>query len=171
MSVDALFMKEVKEDDKVIVKQIRNTIPINRAIFIDSTWHQTKAIYKDQRLRDLQCVILKSRISQFWRHQKKIPRWYLATIEAIHQFLVELHTCAFGALPEYVDIKNAGKEIINEVNSMNDTTQCHINELSKLDQRYKGQYDDLLYFFKYMYEKIHTMYDHDQLWAYKRPLM
>ncbi|XP_012143570.2 tRNA-uridine aminocarboxypropyltransferase 1 [Megachile rotundata] len=170
MSVDSLFMKEIKKDDKVIVKQIRNTIPITRAIFIDSTWHQTKAIYKDQRLRDLQCVILKSRISQFWRHQKKSPRWYLATIEAIHQFLVELHTCAYGILPEYADINNAGKEIINEVNSMNDTTQCHINELSKLDQRYKGQYDDLLYFFKYMYEKIHTMYDHDQLWAYKRPL-
>ncbi|OAD57579.1 DTW domain-containing protein 1 [Eufriesea mexicana] len=133
-SVDSLFVKQVEENNRTITNRIGDAFPIKRAIFIDSTWHQTKAIYKDQRLRDLHCIVLKSRISQFWRHQKKSPRWYLATIEAIHQFLVELHTCAF-------------------------------------DQRYKGQYDDLLYFFKYMYEKIHTIYDHDQLWAYKRPLI
>ncbi|XP_034189985.2 tRNA-uridine aminocarboxypropyltransferase 1 [Osmia lignaria lignaria] len=168
VTVESLFMKEVKVNDEIIVNQVIDTFPIKRAIFIDSTWHQTKAIYKDQRLRDLQCVILKSRISQFWRHQKKSPRWYLATIEAIHQFLVELHACAFGILPEYANLNNSEDETLNEENSINDPDT---NEVSKLDQRYKGQYDDLLYFFKYMYDKIHTMYDHDQLWAYKRPLM
>ncbi|KAK1132117.1 hypothetical protein K0M31_016252 [Melipona bicolor] len=159
-SVDSLFIKKVEEDNKIITNRIKNAFPIKRAIFIDSTWHQTKAIYKDQRLRDLHCVILKSRISQFWRHQKKSPRWYLATIEAIHQFLVELHTSAFGAIQGYA-----------EENSANNVMHQHANELPEIDERYKGQYDDLLYFFKYMYEKIHTIYDHDKLWAYKRPLM
>ncbi|XP_043260443.1 tRNA-uridine aminocarboxypropyltransferase 1 [Colletes gigas] len=149
ISIESLFENKFKQGNNRIINRTKNTFPIKRAIFIDSTWHQTKTIYKDQRLRDLQCVILKSRISQFWRHQKKSPRWYLATIEAIHQFLVELHTCAFGTIEGYTDIE----------------------DIPETDQRYKGQYDNLLYFFKYMYEKIHTIYDHDRLWAYKRPLI
>ncbi|XP_078038667.1 tRNA-uridine aminocarboxypropyltransferase 1 [Augochlora pura] len=157
-TIESLFEHEVKQGDQIIIKRTRNAFPVKRAVFIDSTWHQTKAIYKDQRLRDLQCVILKSRISQFWRHQKKSPRWYLATIEAIHQFLVELHTCAYGIIDGYADMENSVIRSIRE-------------ELPEMDQRYRGQYDNLLYFFKYMYEKIHTMYDHDQLWAYKRPLL
>ncbi|KOC63937.1 DTW domain-containing protein 1 [Habropoda laboriosa] len=171
VTVDSLFTKVVIEDNEIITKRIKNMIPIKKAIFIDSTWHQTKAIYKDQRLRDLQCVILKSRISQFWRHQKESPRWYLATIEAIHQFLIELHTCAFGMVQGYASIKSSEEKAVNEENSTNNIAQQYVNELPEMDQRYRGQYDDLLYFFKYMYEKIHTMYDHDKLWAYKRPLM
>ncbi|XP_017877395.1 DTW domain-containing protein 1 [Ceratina calcarata] len=164
MTVDSLCIKEMNQDGKRVAYKIQDTFPIKRAIFIDSTWHQTKAIYKDQRLRDLRCVILKSRISQFWRHQKKSPRWYLATIEAIHQFLVELHTCAFGTVPEYATTNN------NEGNCIENSIGQSKNKLPDTDQRYRGQYDDLLYFFKYMYEKIHTVYDHDKLWAYKRPL-
>ncbi|XP_076280912.1 tRNA-uridine aminocarboxypropyltransferase 1 [Lasioglossum baleicum] len=157
-TIESLFEEEVRHGDKIAINTMKNAFPIKRAIFIDSTWHQTKAIYKDQRFRDLQCVILKSRISQFWRHQKKSPRWYLATIEAIHQFLVELHTCAFGIIDGYADMENSVVRSIKE-------------ELPETDQRYRGQYDNLLYFFKYMYEKIHSMYDHDKLWAYKRPLI
>ncbi|XP_076752369.1 tRNA-uridine aminocarboxypropyltransferase 1 [Xylocopa sonorina] len=165
VTVDSLFTKEIQEGNKVVTTRIKNVFPIKRAIFIDSTWHQTKSIYKDQRLRDLRCVILKSRISQFWRHQKKSPRWYLATIEAIHQFLVELHTCAFGIVQGYASTNDIAEDFTDNV------IYQHMNKLPDTDQRYRGQYDDLLYFFKYMYEKIHTMYDHDRLWAYKRPLI
>ena len=49
--MDSLFIKKVEEDNKIIMNRIKNAFPIKRAIFIDSTWHQTKAIYKDQRLR------------------------------------------------------------------------------------------------------------------------
>lgn len=164
MTVDSLCTKEINEDGKIVTYKIRDRFPVKRAIFIDSTWHQTKAIYKDQRLRDLKCVILKRRISQFWRHQKKSPRWYLATIEAIHQFLIELHTCAFGIVSEYATTNN------NKGNCTENIIDQSNNKLPDTDQRYRGQYDDLLYFFKYMYEKIHTVYDHDKLWAYKRPL-
>ena len=104
---------------------------------------------------------MKSRISQFWRHQKKSPRWYLATIEAIHQFLVELHTSAFGEIENYADVEDR---------LTTKDTKTVVKE-SDLFQPYNGQYDNLLYFFKYMYEKIHLIYDHDKLWAYKRPLI
>ncbi|XP_067014530.1 tRNA-uridine aminocarboxypropyltransferase 1 [Anabrus simplex] len=107
--------------------------PITRAIFIDSTWNQSRGIFKDPRLHSLPCVVLEHRLSQFWRHQNGSPRWYLATIEAVHQFLVELH---------------------GQTES----------------ESYSGQYDNLLYFFKYMYHKIHTLYDHEDLKAYKRSM-
>ncbi|XP_043504439.1 tRNA-uridine aminocarboxypropyltransferase 1 [Polistes fuscatus] len=163
VSIGSLLVKEVKQDGKSFLERIgRNEYPIKRAIFIDSTWHQTKSIYKDQRLRDLRCIILKSRMSQFWRHQKKSPRWYLATIEAIHQFLVELHTCAFDIVECTYREENKDNFKIGELNTSN---------VSNSNQKYDGRYDNLLYFFKYMYEKIHTIYDHEKLLAYKRPLI
>ncbi|XP_029172787.1 DTW domain-containing protein 1 [Nylanderia fulva] len=163
VSVEALFAKRREQND-ILANGTESVFPIKRAIFIDSTWQQTKAIYKDQRLRELRCVILKSRISQFWRYQKKSPRWYLATIEAIHQFLVELHTCALGA--EYVDIHNS----LLDKKQNSTTTDKEMEECLEINQKYCGQYDNLLYFFKYMYDKIHSIYDHDKLQAYKRPL-
>ncbi|XP_043269623.1 tRNA-uridine aminocarboxypropyltransferase 1 isoform X2 [Venturia canescens] len=153
-TVEQLCTSEYRQGIEYCGKETQGTLPITRAVFIDSTWHQTKAIYKDQRLRDLPCVILKSRISQFWRHQKKSPRWYLATIEAIHQFMVELHECAFATTEDHVSRSSANSQASLPVT-----------------KPYSGEYDNLLYFFKYMYEKIHTIYDHDKLWAYKRPLL
>lgn len=74
---------------------------ISKAVFIDSTWNQSRGIYKDQRLREIPCVVIQSRISQFWRHQHGSPRWFLATIEAVHQFLVEFHIiCELGVRKE-----------------------------------------------------------------------
>lgn len=144
-----MISKNKKQCESTKKGEIINEFPITRAVFIDSTWHQTKSIYKDQRLRDLPCVVFKSRISQFWRHQKKSPRWYLATIEAIHQFLIQLHDSAHGTIQDY-----ALRDVVDP-----------------LTNKYCGQYDNLLYLFKYMYEKIHTIYDHNELWAYKRPLI
>lgn len=53
---------------------------------------------------------------------------------------------------------------------------CLENEHSKVNSNsecfgpYKGEYDNLLFFFCYMYSKIHKLYKHDDLRAYKRPL-
>lgn len=58
-------------------------LPIKRAVFIDSTWHQCKGIFNDNRINCLRTVVLQNRLSQFWRHQRGSPRWYLATIEGI----------------------------------------------------------------------------------------
>ncbi|XP_065333288.1 tRNA-uridine aminocarboxypropyltransferase 1 [Cloeon dipterum] len=126
--------------------------PIDRAIFIDSTWNQCKGIFKDSRLRDLPCVVLKQRITQFWRHQEGSPRWYLATVEAVHQLLVELDQAikSHSADPESKKTKTEGE--------------------AKQKDDISHEFDDLLFFFKFMYEKIHTLYDHNQLKSYKRPL-
>ncbi|XP_071565434.1 tRNA-uridine aminocarboxypropyltransferase 1 isoform X1 [Temnothorax nylanderi] len=163
MSVEDLFIREGRKCD---ASEERTVFPIKRAIFIDSTWQQTKSIYKDQRLRELRCVILKSRISQFWRHQKKSPRWYLATIEAIHQFLVELHTCALGVEEDYDKFDGS----IESEKSEDFSDEYSVTNNEEIMQKYNGQYDNLLYFFKYMYEKIHSIYNHNRLQAYRRPL-
>lgn len=137
-------------------QSVKNTtdgyLPITRAVFIDSTWNQCKGIHKDPKLQALPCVVLTSRLSQFWRHQNGSPRWYLATIEAIHQFLVDLHSCRY--------------LFHSQSNGYEDNEHTSVQEVSN----YNGEYDNLLFFFRFMYEKIHTLYDHDLLYSYKRPM-
>ncbi|KAJ9578164.1 hypothetical protein L9F63_024976, partial [Diploptera punctata] len=162
-----------------------SNLPITRAVFIDSTWNQSRGIYKDQRLRDLPCVILQSRISQFWRHQNGSPRWYLATIEAIHQFLLELHTAVWKLSSGGFNITNNTDDIEkrtvpssadkcdNVDENVTKNSKKEPSTFSNVDTMcspYSGEYDNLLFFFRYMYSKIHTLYDHEDLKAYKRPL-
>ncbi|XP_047107631.1 tRNA-uridine aminocarboxypropyltransferase 1 isoform X1 [Schistocerca piceifrons] len=137
-TIEELFIQprsansNVLDDTKSTWSIKEGNLPVTRAVFIDSTWNQSRGIYKDPRLRALPCVILQSRLSQFWRHQKGSPRWYLATVEAIHQFLVELVTASSSS--------------------------------------YDGEFDSLLFFFRYMYSKIHSLYPNRDLRAYKRPI-
>ncbi|XP_042267698.1 tRNA-uridine aminocarboxypropyltransferase 1 [Thunnus maccoyii] len=65
--------------------------PLQRVVFIDSTWNQTTKISTDERLQDLLQVELKMRKTCFWRRQKGKPDTYLATIEAIYYFLKDFH--------------------------------------------------------------------------------
>ncbi|KAM9765724.1 tRNA-uridine aminocarboxypropyltransferase 1 isoform 2-T2 [Menidia menidia] len=60
--------------------------PLERVVFIDSTWNQTNKISTDERLQGLLQVELKTRKTCFWRRQKGKPDTYLATIEAIYYF-------------------------------------------------------------------------------------
>lgn len=109
-------------------------------------------------------MFLQNRISQFWRHQKGSPRWYLSTIEAIHQFLVEIHLKVWGLHPSYQGLKNCFSE-----KCMTDMERSKAFDQST--DAYNGQYDDMLFFFKHMYDLIHAYYDHDNLYAYKRRLL
>lgn len=170
----------IKENNDIVNDQNQNDIlnlnynlenlPIKRAVFIDSTWNQSRSIFKDTRVNSLKTIILQHRASQFWRHQKGSPRWYLATIEAIHQFLLEVHVNAWGLNKKYFDtLKTA--EIMTEF-----IPKSKILEFDDKDDRidfktspYNGQYDDLLYLFSHMYDLIHTYYSHDDLKSYKRP--
>ncbi|KAJ6637705.1 tRNA-uridine aminocarboxypropyltransferase 1 [Pseudolycoriella hygida] len=140
-------------------------LPIKKAVFIDSTWNQSRSIYKDERISSMRSVVLQNRLSQFWRHQKDSPRWYLATIEAIHQFLIELHINAWGMYETYEGFDNLGLNM----NAICDKYKglCR-NNLGAAP--YNGQYDNLLFFFTHMYKLIHTYYDHNKLKAYKRPI-
>ncbi|KEG14398.1 DTW domain-containing protein [Trypanosoma grayi] len=60
-------------------------------IFIDSTWQQSKAIARDERVHKFRHVRIKSQTSLFWRFQNNDPT-YLATVEAIYYFLREFIT-------------------------------------------------------------------------------
>jgi hypothetical protein len=53
LSVEDLFILRKEQKNENSPRAIRDEFPITRAVFIDSTWHQTKCIYKDQRLQGL----------------------------------------------------------------------------------------------------------------------
>lgn len=161
------LMKTIQNSNKgknLKTLQQLTKLPITKAIFIDSTWNQSKGIYKDERISHLPCVVLQNRASQFWRHQKGSPRWYLATIEAIHQFLVEVHLNAWGAHPDYMGLKNCFTEVFL---SERENSKEHTSDI----YGYNGHYDNLLFFFQHMYTLIHTFYEHERLHAYKRQLV
>ncbi|XP_008308748.1 tRNA-uridine aminocarboxypropyltransferase 1 isoform X2 [Cynoglossus semilaevis] len=101
--------------------------PLQRVVFIDSTWNQTKKISSDERLQGLLQVELKSRKTCFWRHQKGKPDTYLATIEAIYYFLKDLHE------------------------------HC-------LAQEYKGDYDNLLFFYSFLHSVVNKSISEGKSW-------
>ncbi|XP_050699840.1 tRNA-uridine aminocarboxypropyltransferase 1-like isoform X2 [Eriocheir sinensis] len=127
MSVEEL----VRPAQPPALKRPRPHLPFSKVVFIDCTWNQTRRIYCDERVRGLRCVELNKHETLFWRYQRGKPKTYLATIEAIYYFLVEVY------------------------------------KATNTDTSYQGQYDNLLFFFKFMYEKIHSQYDTDLLRAYK----
>ena len=50
MNIEDLFEER---NSKNWTQNNQKKFPITRAIFIDSTWHQTTSIYKDQRLKGI----------------------------------------------------------------------------------------------------------------------
>ncbi|XP_039445894.1 tRNA-uridine aminocarboxypropyltransferase 1 [Culex pipiens pallens] len=145
---------------------LAHRLPVRKAVFIDSTWSQCRGIYKDERVGCLQTVVIQNRISQFWRHQKDSPRWFLATVEAIHQFVIELHITAYGLDERYKGLQHLGylNFPTNKVVSAD-----RVREEGE-PEPYNGQYDNLLFFFLHMYNLIHEYYEHHTLRAYRRPL-
>lgn len=161
---------EVEDTSPIQIRSVYNlgNLPIKRAVFIDSTWSQSRSIYKDERLCSLRAVVLQNRMSQFWRHQKGSPPWYLATIEAIHQFLLEVHFNAFGLHRDYKGIQDL-KLNLELIPAGMLFTQPIGMDANDMIGPYCGQYDNLLFFFKYFYSLIHKHYEHDVLKAHRRP--
>lgn len=58
------------------------------AVFIDSTWRQTRQMLKSRRLSDLPKLKLSTHTTIFWRHQQEAPTC-LATVEAIYYFFTD----------------------------------------------------------------------------------
>ena len=83
-------------------------------------------------------VELEPRQTMFWRHQKGKPREYLATIE--------VHTCSEN---QRILILSFFQAIYYFMVDYQKATS---------DEQYNGEYDNLLFFFKFMYEKIHQLY-------------
>ncbi|XP_073820499.1 tRNA-uridine aminocarboxypropyltransferase 1 [Musca autumnalis] len=144
-----------------------DNLPIKKAVFIDSTWNQSRGIYKDERVKTLKPVVLQNRCSQFWRHQKGSPRWYLATLEAVHQFLLEVHVNAWGLNKHYRGLDNL--EICEGFYKTARLVEDVVDNMDPVAP-YNGQYDNLMYFFANMYDLIHKYYDHHELKSYRRPI-
>lgn len=147
-------------------------LPFKKAVFIDSTWNQCRGVFKDPRLNSLKTVIIQNRLTKFWRHQRGEPKWYLATIEAIHQFLIEVHICAWGITEKYYDTSLKDLEYLDTsfipTSKIVDSTEADDDELEKICKPYRGQYDNILFYFDFMYKFIHQFYDHSNLLSYKR---
>lgn len=162
-------LEEIQLDESKSNKHIYTfeNLPIKKAVFIDSTWNQSRSIFKDTKISSLKQVVLQNRASQFWRHQKGSPRWYLATIEAIHQFLLEIHVNAWGLDKNYRGLDNL--EISSEFYKYLELKEPRDNNEDHQTCPYNGQYDNLLFFFTNMYDLIHKYYDHNELKSYRRP--
>lgn len=156
-NVGTLMTKVLKDSCDNEIYHV-DKLPIDRVVLIDSTWNQSRGIYADSRLQKIPKIVLQNRASQFWRHQRGSPRWYLSTIEALHQLLLEIHICAWGRSEHYNSYLTNHYPVHSE------------QEYHPQCQPYEGQYDDLLFFFKFLYEKLHTLYKHEDLLSYKRPM-
>lgn len=92
------------------------TANFSKIVMIDSTWNQSYSIFRDERLKGLNCVELVTQKTNYWRKQINKPDTYLATIEALYLFVKTYHETFIGS--------------------------------------YEGEYDNLLFFFKYFYNMV-----------------
>lgn len=76
----------------------------------------------------------------FWRYQTGKPKEYLSTIEVKN---------ADNSHVRIFDITNYFQAIYY---------LCVDYHTDVLEESYSGEYDNLLYFFKFMFEKIHNLY-------------
>ncbi|KAL0480972.1 hypothetical protein AKO1_013594 [Acrasis kona] len=63
---------------------------IEYVVFIDSTWQQSKCIFRDEKVAKLPCVKIADQKTLFWRYQS-FGDSFLATIEAIFYFFKEFN--------------------------------------------------------------------------------
>ena len=77
-----------------------------RAVFIDGTWKYARQLAKHPCLAKLKKVSLRLSKTSYWRYQTGEEDSNLATIEAIHSFLVEHHQSSLlkGYQGEYDDL-------------------------------------------------------------------
>lgn len=160
--------KEEYERNEINNDFTLDNLPIKRAVFIDSTWSQCKSIFKDDRLKDLTTLIIQNRYTQFWRPNGNHPSWYLATIEAIHQFLFEFHVYAWGIEKSYLENSLQDLKLISTDWIPKDKifeTPNSDEERDKAIFPYCGQYDNLLYYFSFVYSLVHSKvkrFDNDE---------
>lgn len=150
--------EKIASEEESSVKYTLDNLPFKRAVFIDSTWKQCRGIYKDPRLNSLKSCIIQNRITKFWRKQKGSPKWYLATIEAIHQFLMEVHISAFGVSSSYYE--NCTNDFQLDKTFVHKSKIISDEEVTQDDKRckpYDGQYDNMLFFFSFLYSLINSL--------------
>lgn len=85
----------------------------------------------------------------------------MATIEAIHQFLMEFHINAFGINKNYFenclqDFKLNNTNWISKDKIIETPSVDEENE-NKLISPYNGQYDNILFFYSFIYSLINSL--------------
>ncbi|OMJ68668.1 hypothetical protein SteCoe_33826 [Stentor coeruleus] len=74
-------LSELSNDELLGVKNL---------VFIDSTWHQTKSMLRNQRVANLPMFRLENHKTAFWRYQHE-SEYSLATIEAVYYAYVDMY--------------------------------------------------------------------------------
>lgn len=117
----------------------------------------------------MKSLIIQKRPTQFWRTQTDCPRFYLSTIEAIHQVLLEIHIFAWGIDKDYMQESLKDLSLNTDFIPESMVFESAQDTSGAIEVPYNGQFDNLLFFFSYMYDFINDYYDRDQLLSYKRP--
>lgn len=125
-------------EQSVELKDVEHLETYKNVVFVDSTWQQSKAIARDERVTKFKHVRIKSRTSLFWRFQNNDPT-YLATVEAIYYFLREFIT--------QVNKTKAGVSGGKGQGDSNDDTAY-----------YHGEVDDLLFYYINQYVGVQQRY-------------
>ncbi|VDN17611.1 unnamed protein product [Gongylonema pulchrum] len=91
--------EKYKQENTVLVAYSENAVsvgdyvkkrgPIKRFVFLDSTWFQIGGLKMLPQIRNLPLVTLKSYRTKYWRPQRGLSEYHLATIEAIYYALRE----------------------------------------------------------------------------------
>jgi DTW domain len=152
---------KLASDEQTEESYTLENLPFKRAVFIDSTWKQCRGIYKDSRINSIKSCIIQNRITKFWRHQRGAPDWYLSTIEAIHQFLFEFHISAWGISQQYYDNCLEDLQLDPSFIPPNKIMKDEgiDNEANSICKPYNGQYDNILFFFSFLFSLIHSLGD------------
>ncbi|KAJ1964781.1 hypothetical protein IWQ62_002837 [Dispira parvispora] len=112
----------------------------DQIIVIDGTWRQAQAMVKyTEGLDRVQKVTIQPRATRFWRYQQFSDN-HLATIEAIYFFYREYYDA-------YLRFKSSSGTQPN---------------------KYSGQYDDLMFYYKYFYNLIQRTYQANPTKLYNR---
>ena len=83
---DSVVLLFPTDDAKEVISMTEEELAkIKRVVIIDCTWNQTSHFLKQQNLRELKTVKIKTEKTIFWRYQS-ISESNLATIEALYYF-------------------------------------------------------------------------------------
>lgn len=78
---DAKGFNELTDEELTGMKQL---------IFIDSTWHQTKSMLRNENLNSVPKLKLENHTTAFWRYQS-VSKYSLATVEAVFYAYEDYH--------------------------------------------------------------------------------
>jgi hypothetical protein len=137
----------------VEIEDITDAPSITDVVFVDSTWHQSKAIAADDRVKRYRHVKFSGIVSLFWRFQDRDP-FHLATVEAIYHTLRRLIAARNKTLGQRPD-----QPVASEGTAAAPTSGATGG--SALDAWYGGEADDLLYYYVNQYIAVQQSYQGD----------